>query len=166
MRLWREAGARAPCSSSHQADSEEEAIRLANATPLGLGASVWTADRFKGRRIARELQVGMVWMNDHLVARSAPQVPWGGVEGLRHRARARRDRAAHLRRAEGRHLGPARRRPGLVVPLRRDARAGGRAAVVGLRSARDADRERAWREDALPIARVTGRWLRGLRPGR
>ena len=48
---------------------------------LGLGASVWTADRYKGARIARELRVGMVWMNDHLVARSAPQIPWGGVGG-------------------------------------------------------------------------------------
>ena len=58
-------------------DSEEQAIARANAATLGLGASVWTADRYKGARIARELRVGMVWMNDHLVARSAPADPVG-----------------------------------------------------------------------------------------
>ncbi|MCW2986120.1 MAG: aldehyde dehydrogenase, partial [Conexibacter sp.] len=62
-------------------DREEDAIAAANDSPLGLGASVWTADRYKGARIAHELRTGMVWMNDHLVARSAPQVPWGGVRG-------------------------------------------------------------------------------------
>jgi hypothetical protein len=36
-------------------------------------------------------------------------------------------------------------------------------AVAGLRSARDADRDRALREDALPLLRVTGRWLRAMR---
>ena len=51
----------------------------------------------------------------------------GRRQGLGHRPRARRDRAAHLRRAEGRHLGPADRPPGLVVPLRRDARHARRA---------------------------------------
>ena len=44
----------------------------ANDSAFGLGASVWTQDRYKGERIARELRVGMVWMNDHLVSRSAP----------------------------------------------------------------------------------------------
>jgi hypothetical protein len=36
-------------------------------------------------------------------------------------------------------------------------------AVAGLRSARDADRERALRQGTLPIARVAGRWARSLR---
>ena len=143
---------------------EEEAIARANEATLGLGASVWTADRYKGARIARELRVGMVWMNDHLVARSAPADPVGRRRRRGHRPRARRHRPAHVRRAERRHLGPADRAPGVVVPLRRRL-VGAARAVAGLRSARDRDRERAWRRDGLALLRVTGRWLRAMRRG-
>jgi acyl-CoA reductase-like NAD-dependent aldehyde dehydrogenase len=61
-------------------DSEEEAIRLANDSPFGLGASVWTGDREKGRRIARRIESGMVWINDHMYSHGAMQTPWGGVK--------------------------------------------------------------------------------------
>jgi acyl-CoA reductase-like NAD-dependent aldehyde dehydrogenase len=61
-------------------DSEEEAIRLANDSPFGLGASVWTDDRDKGRRIARRIESGMVWINDHMYSHGAMQTPWGGVK--------------------------------------------------------------------------------------
>ena len=43
-------------------DSVEQAIALANDSEYGLGASVWTADRYRGTRIARELHAGMVWL--------------------------------------------------------------------------------------------------------
>jgi succinate-semialdehyde dehydrogenase/glutarate-semialdehyde dehydrogenase len=143
-------------------DSEEHAVARANAVDLGLGASVWTADRYKGARIARELRAGMVWMNDHLVARSAPQIPWGGVGG----AGIGRARGAIALRtcAEPKVVtwDPPIGRPAWWFPydaqLVRAVR-----AVAGLRSARDADRERALREDALPLLRVTGRWLRAMR---
>ena len=169
MKLWNEE-APGPVLVVHRADTEEEAIRLANASPLGLGASVWTADRFKGARIARELQVGMVWMNDHLVARSAPQVPWGGVKGSGFgRARG----AVALRTcAEPKVVtwDPPVGRPAWWFPydetLERAAR-----TVLGLRSARDSDRERALREGgarAVPAGRALGpraaqRALGGLR---
>ncbi len=61
-------------------DSEQEAIELANDSSFGLGASVWTADRGKGERIAGELQAGMVWINDHMFSHGACQCPWGGVK--------------------------------------------------------------------------------------
>jgi succinate-semialdehyde dehydrogenase/glutarate-semialdehyde dehydrogenase len=61
-------------------DSEEEAIRLANDSEFGLGASVWTLDRFKGDRIARRLESGMVWINDHMYSHGACQCSWGGVK--------------------------------------------------------------------------------------
>ena len=133
-------------------------IARANAATLGLGASVWTADRYKGARIARELRVGMVWMNDHLVARSAPQIPWGGVGG----AGIGRARGAIALRtcAEPRVVrGTRRSGPGVVVSLRRRA-CRGRARSRWARSARDRDRERAWRRDGVAPLRVTGRWLR------
>lgn len=144
---------------------EDTAIARADEGDLALGASVWTADRFKGERIARRLRAGMVWMNDHLVARTAPQVPWGGVAGS---GLGRARGAVALRTcAEPKVVtwDPPIGRPAWWFPydtaLARAAR-----GVAGLRSARDADRERALREDALPMARVTGRWLRGLRAGR
>jgi succinate-semialdehyde dehydrogenase/glutarate-semialdehyde dehydrogenase len=60
--------------------SEEEAIRLANASEFGLGASVWTLDRAKGERIARRLEAGTVWINDHMYSHGAIQCSWGGVK--------------------------------------------------------------------------------------
>ena len=59
---------------------EEEAVRLANDSEFGLGASVWTADRDKGRRIARRLDAGSVWINDHMYSHGAVQCSWGGVK--------------------------------------------------------------------------------------
>ena len=61
-------------------DSEDEALALANDSAFGLGASVWTADRSKGERVARELQAGMVWINDHMFSHGACQCAWGGVK--------------------------------------------------------------------------------------
>jgi acyl-CoA reductase-like NAD-dependent aldehyde dehydrogenase len=61
-------------------DSEDEAVALANDSTFGLGASVWTADRARGERIAAELQAGMVWINDHLFSHGACQCAWGGVK--------------------------------------------------------------------------------------
>jgi acyl-CoA reductase-like NAD-dependent aldehyde dehydrogenase len=61
-------------------DSEQEAIELANDSQFGLGASVWTSDRQKGARIARRLESGMVWVNDHSFSHGACQCAWGGVK--------------------------------------------------------------------------------------
>jgi acyl-CoA reductase-like NAD-dependent aldehyde dehydrogenase len=61
-------------------DSEQEAIDLANDSEFGLGASVWTKDRQKGARIARRIESGMVWVNDHSFSHGACQCAWGGVK--------------------------------------------------------------------------------------
>ncbi len=151
-----------PVLAVHAVESEEAAIAGANDSELGLGASVWTADRFKGARIARELHVGMVWMNDHLVSRSAPQLPWGGVGGSGFgRARG----AIALRTsAEPKVVtwDPPAGRPFWWFPY--DATLVRAARAIGeLRSARDADRERGLRAGGVPIARVVARTLRTLR---
>ncbi len=163
-RLWREE-VPGPVLIVQRADDEEDAIRLANASSLGLGASVWTADRFKGRRIAGELQTGMVWMNDHLVERGAPQVPWGGVKG----SGIGRSRGAIALRtcAEPKVVtwDPPVGRPAWWFPYDAQLVTAARS-VIGLRSARDAERETALREGAGALARTTGRWLRTLRSGR
>jgi acyl-CoA reductase-like NAD-dependent aldehyde dehydrogenase len=61
-------------------DTEEEALERANDSSFGLGASVWTRDRAKGERMAREIESGMVWINDHSFSHAACQCSWGGVK--------------------------------------------------------------------------------------
>ena len=59
---------------------EDEALRLANDSDFGLGASIWTRSRPKGERMARRLAAGMVWINDHAYTHAAVQCAWGGVK--------------------------------------------------------------------------------------
>jgi succinate-semialdehyde dehydrogenase/glutarate-semialdehyde dehydrogenase len=57
---------------------EAQAVSVANASRYGLGASVWTQDRARGERIARELEVGSVFVNG--LVKSDPRLPFGGVK--------------------------------------------------------------------------------------
>ena len=65
------------------ARDEADAIRLANATPYGLGAAVFTRNRKRGERIAREeLECGNAFVNEFV--RSHPALPFGGVKQSGH----------------------------------------------------------------------------------
>jgi acyl-CoA reductase-like NAD-dependent aldehyde dehydrogenase len=61
-------------------DGEEEAVERANDSRFGLGSSIWTRDRAKGQRMARRIESGMVWINDHSYSHGACQCSWGGVK--------------------------------------------------------------------------------------
>jgi hypothetical protein len=56
----------------------EEAIRLANDSSMGLTASIWTRNTGVGIKIARELNAGVITINDHLYTHGQPETPWGG----------------------------------------------------------------------------------------
>lgn len=60
--------------------SEAEAIRLANDSPYGLNASVWSQDETKAKRVALQLETGNVCINDCLVSFANPHLPFGGVK--------------------------------------------------------------------------------------
>ncbi|KAM0335215.1 hypothetical protein ACHAQA_000257 [Verticillium albo-atrum] len=55
---------------------EEDVIRRANNSDMGLGASVWTRDQAQADRVSRQLQAGTVWINTHLELR--PDAAFGG----------------------------------------------------------------------------------------
>jgi acyl-CoA reductase-like NAD-dependent aldehyde dehydrogenase len=59
----------------------EEALRIANASPVGLSGSIWTRDAARGRALARRLEVGSVCVNDALVNYFIVEAPLGGVKG-------------------------------------------------------------------------------------
>jgi betaine-aldehyde dehydrogenase len=59
-------------------DSLDEAIRLANDSPYGLGANVYTRDLETAIRCSRELRAGTVWINDPLTDNDAG--PFGGFK--------------------------------------------------------------------------------------
>jgi succinate-semialdehyde dehydrogenase/glutarate-semialdehyde dehydrogenase len=67
-----------PVASVYTVSDEQEAIELANATRYGLGASLWTEDRDRGRRLARDVDAGCVYINE--LVKSDPRVPFGGVK--------------------------------------------------------------------------------------
>ncbi|MFC7074643.1 NAD-dependent succinate-semialdehyde dehydrogenase [Halovenus rubra] len=67
-----------PVASLYKVEDEQEAIQKANDTRYGLGASLWTADRDRGRRLARDIDAGCVYVNE--MTKSDPRVPFGGIE--------------------------------------------------------------------------------------
>jgi len=56
----------------------EQALAVANDTPFGLGASIWTADPAKGAAMAARLESGAVFVNG--MVKSDPRLPFGGVK--------------------------------------------------------------------------------------
>jgi acyl-CoA reductase-like NAD-dependent aldehyde dehydrogenase len=56
----------------------DDAVAMANALEVGLGASVWSKDRDAARAVAARLEAGTVWINSH--GGVHPMIPFGGVK--------------------------------------------------------------------------------------
>ena len=67
-----------PVASLFRVRNVEEAIAMANDTPFGLGASVWTQDRDEAARLIDGIESGQVFVN--AMVASDPRVPFGGVK--------------------------------------------------------------------------------------
>jgi acyl-CoA reductase-like NAD-dependent aldehyde dehydrogenase len=141
-------------------DTEQQAIEFANDSEFGLGASVWTLDRDKGERIARQIESGMVWINDHSYTHGACQCSWGGVKdsGLgRSHSKFGFYECTNIKLISWE---PSRTRDIWWHPydevLGKAIRASAR-----LLYGRNGRRREALREGGLPLLRVTGRTLRG-----
>jgi succinate-semialdehyde dehydrogenase / glutarate-semialdehyde dehydrogenase len=65
-----------PVAMLFRARDLDEAIHIANATPFGLGASIWTQDEAEQQRGIRELQAGQVFVNGIVASQAA--LPFGG----------------------------------------------------------------------------------------
>jgi aminomuconate-semialdehyde/2-hydroxymuconate-6-semialdehyde dehydrogenase len=67
-----------PCCHIQPFDAEEEALAMANDTPYGLCASVWTRDLARAHRMAARLEVGVCWINSWFLRDL--RTPFGGAK--------------------------------------------------------------------------------------
>lgn len=77
--LWREE-VFGPVMPVVSAENPDEAVRLANDSRFGLGASIWTGDRARGEAMAQRIESGAVLVNDATSYVGAAEVPHGGVK--------------------------------------------------------------------------------------
>jgi succinate-semialdehyde dehydrogenase/glutarate-semialdehyde dehydrogenase len=67
-----------PVAAVIRAKDEGDAVRLANDSSFGLGASVWTQDRARAERMAAQIEAGAIFVNG--VVKSDPRLPFGGIK--------------------------------------------------------------------------------------
>jgi NAD-dependent aldehyde dehydrogenases len=74
-RLWEFFG---PVSMLFRAKDDDDAVRIANDTPFGLGGSVFSKDKARGAAVARRIETGMIFINHPTMVKA--DIPFGGVK--------------------------------------------------------------------------------------
>ncbi|MFH8249116.1 NAD-dependent succinate-semialdehyde dehydrogenase [Microbacterium sp. B2969] len=67
-----------PVGVVYKVADEDEAVKVANDTPFGLGSYVFTTDEQQAERVANKIDAGMVYVN--VVLADSPELPFGGVK--------------------------------------------------------------------------------------
>ena len=67
-----------PVATIYPFDTDDEAIELANDTEYGLGASIWTADMERAKKLIPRMQAGSLFING--MVKSDPRMPFGGIK--------------------------------------------------------------------------------------
>ena len=67
-----------PVALFFRVKDDADAVRLANDSPFGLGGAVFTENPERGRKVAAEVESGMVWVNHPTL--SSPELPFGGIK--------------------------------------------------------------------------------------
>ena len=87
-----------PVAAVYRVADEDDASRLANDTPYGLGSYLFTTDADQALRVADRIEAGMVYVN--IVGADSPELPFGGVKAQRLRPRARPPGGRRVRQQE------------------------------------------------------------------
>ena len=147
----------------------EEAIRLANDSPYGLGASVFTRDTERGEQIARRLEAGAANVNDAMINYTALELPMGGAKasglGSRHGMGGIRKYCSQQALVVTPRLA-LKREPHMYPYTRRGTKRLGKALLKAAVRAGQAGLRRPWTRRRLlrhSVARVQST-LRSLRP--
>ncbi len=67
-----------PVATVYKVGSEDEAVKVANDTPFGLGSYLFTTDKEQADRVANKIDAGMVYVN--IVGADGAELPFGGVK--------------------------------------------------------------------------------------
>ena len=116
-----------PVAQVYRVSSEDDAVKLANDTPFGLGSYVMTTDSQQAERVADQIDAGMVYVN--VVGADSARAPVRRDQAIRLRPRAGYLRRGRVREQEAHPNRLTRSRPGRVVALTASLAAPGKVSV-------------------------------------
>jgi betaine-aldehyde dehydrogenase len=164
-RLWHEE-LFGPVIVIERFEDETEVAQLVDDSPFGLSASVWSRDEARATRLAEQLDVGSVLVNDHLSTYGISQVGWTGRKASGFGVGRSRYGLLECVRPKSIGIAPGWYRPAWWHPYDHDLGQGFRAALRVLYGTRASRRLAAIRADRRGIRHVAGRVVGSIRIAR
>ncbi len=161
-RLWHEE-LFGPVVVLERFEDEADVVRLADASRFGLSASVWSRDAKRAQRMAEQLDVGSVLVNDHLSTYGISQVGWTGRKASGFGVGRSRYGLLECVRPKSIGVAPGWYWPVWWHPYDRQLGEGFRAALRALYGTRLTRRVAALRADRRGVGRVLGRFVGSMR---